>query len=149
MESSPPLAVAESDIFCECHSFFVGPTQPRMSTMPASVMDSACTIKEEVPSLLTLHDPKHPMECWEWGRALELHVASTTQILIYAERLRLPQGVGGPLKPWFWTFPAFRWWQVKPEQILNTERVLAWIGQITSITPFNVAFRAFDIQSHS
>ena len=31
----------------------------------------------------------------------------------------------------------------------NTDRILTWIGQITSITPFNVAFREFGIQSHS
>ena len=32
----------------------------------------------------------------ERGRPLGLHVASTTQILIYVERLCLPQGVGRP-----------------------------------------------------
>ena len=31
----------------------------------------------------------------------------------------------------------------------NTDRILTWIGQITPITLFNVAFRIFAIQSHS
>lgn len=31
----------------------------------------------------------------------------------------------------------------------DTDRILTWIGQITSITPLHVAFRAFAIQSYS
>ena len=31
----------------------------------------------------------------------------------------------------------------------STVRISTWIGQITSITPFNVAFREFGVQSHS
>ena len=74
---------------------------------------------------------------------------STAQILIYAERLCLLQGAGGPRSCHDFELSQRFAGGRGEARANNADRILTWIGQITSITPFNVTFRAFGIQSHS